>query len=938
MAENKRRPKHIITLILCVIITIIAAVLLLCQIPAVQTKMAAKAVGFLNETIGGNISFDECHIQPFNTIVVTNLLIDGGPCDTAIYAKSVVLQFGLRSLISKTPCIHKGTVYEGGIFLKFDERGFNLTRVFPEVETIRTGKVIFRISNVIADDFKVYVSGLGENLEFKLSTDLNTTNLKIKDNGTEMKIERLSAIDTSGFTIENLRTKLRADQTGIEIDDFSFSDTWSDISIPHFLAEFGNIVSFDGRIRNTLISSNTASKFIPAFSSTPIELSINNLRINGPLNDLNLSTLTFSEHNLGISANLQCRAKNLPDIQKAKFDLTVKEACGTYNGTRLSFEGKASGPVNDLQASGLLSNGTGTFHADLSVKNILSQAETFIGGKIKTVNFNIGQILGVKTLGECSVEAEASASLGKGLNFLKVNSLIVDKLHLLDYDYSTILGSGTFADESFDGDIICYDKNLNFVFKGLCNLGKNVEEPVYNFHLDLPYANMQELKLDKRGVSKGTLEMNADFTGKLGGNLLGNIDILNLKLENGDGVHDIGDIHIDGRTSRDEYNLNFISEFLTGSYKGSESFEDLVGDLKNITINQYLPSIIQTDYKEREEKDFQLELDFHDSRDLLSFVYPGLYIADSTKVGMGVTKDGQISASVISSRIALNKNYLKDFNLGIDNNAGFLSIVTNSEENKIAGMTMKNNSILAYAQDDMVGLSFEFDNGTEVADRAAFLLSGVLGRNDGNILTLNAQNAESEIVQEGNVWKIAPAKYCFSKKGIKIDSLSLQNGKQSMIVDGGFSKSEPDTLHIMMNSFDLGMLSMFMGETLNFAGIATGNAEIRTPTSDNFGLEANLSIAESEFSHLPLGLVNIRSNWDEEEDKISFRVVNNLEGKRTIDFSGDFIPESKSIVAEAALDSFNAGYSMLYQSQRIMRWIHLRTDSSYMMMLTKSCI
>lgn len=89
-------------------------------------------------------------------------------------------------------------------------------------------------------------------------------------------------------------------------------------------------------------------------------------------------------------------------------------------------------------------------------------------------------------------------TLGHDKTSLSIDSLSVDKLSVLGYDYTNIIAAGTYTDNAFDGRIVCGDPNLNFLFQGLFTLSDKTKNGLYKFYASIGYADLHALKLDKR--------------------------------------------------------------------------------------------------------------------------------------------------------------------------------------------------------------------------------------------------------------------------------------------------------------------------------------------------------------------------------------------------------------------------------------------------------
>ena len=178
---------------------------------------------------------------------------------------------------------------------------------------------------------------------------------------------------------------------------------------------------------------------------------------------------------------------------------------------------------------GKITSSLGSVTADADVRNLIDKRKTMgFGGNITTRNLNIGKLAGVKQLGELTMRGAMDMTLGKGQTSLRIDSLHVDRMSALGYDYSHIAAAGTYSDNAFDGRIVCSDPNLNFLFQGLFTLSDKTRNGLYKFYASIGYADLHALRLDKRENSKISGRVNANYMNISRGDLIGDLDILGL--------------------------------------------------------------------------------------------------------------------------------------------------------------------------------------------------------------------------------------------------------------------------------------------------------------------------------------------------------------------------------------------------------------------------
>lgn len=224
--------------------------------------------------------------------------------------------------------------------------------------------------------------------------------------------------------------------------------------------------------------------------------SVINLRkanFKGPVSDLSIKGFNFSESYSGVSGALSGRLSGLPDIDRMTMDFMLDnlgfttEGLGLFirgfapgaavdlskfaSGTQFLFNGEVKGTLNNLKANGNVTSALGSLTADVNIRDLIKKGKAIgLGGNVSARNLNVGRLAGVKQVGEVTLRGAMDVSLDKGRTSLVIDTLSVEKLSALGYDYSNIIAAGTYSDNAFDGRIVCSDPNLNFLFQGLFTL------------------------------------------------------------------------------------------------------------------------------------------------------------------------------------------------------------------------------------------------------------------------------------------------------------------------------------------------------------------------------------------------------------------------------------------------------------------------------------
>lgn len=960
--------KRVLKIIWKVIASIAASVLalaLLTQAPPVQTFAVRRVLAALEGSIPGKIEFSQIHLRPFNAVVLKDVVIlDPAPdtlrgevLDTMASARTISATFSLKGLARKEGLrLSKARVTDGQFMIVSDSGDSNLKRVFnfkkKENKPKEPGNVLFA-DKVRIQDFRFRLVNPGKFAETGYGINwqdldvfidhLDGKKLSVSGGYVSGEVNELTFKEKSGYIGKSLSGKAKVGHGETVVEGLRILDQFSDIRLPLYKMSYENTGSFSDFLHQVRITAvfepsvvdfESISFFAPTLRGRNTLVEVRKGDVDGPVNDMDVTGLDFLERNSGVSGTLTGKLSGLPTIKDFSLILDARNLRFTTaglgkvlknwapglkvdfskfaHGETLVFNGSVGDLLNDMKVKGEISSGNlGSLNADIGFEHLVDKEAVALGGNISTKGLDLGRIANVRQLGPCTMRSTLRANLGGDGVKLRIDSLFVDRLNALDYDYSNIIGNGTYSQNAFDGRILCDDPNLNFIFQGLFTLSDKTKNGLYNFIANIGYADLYAIKLDKRGLSKVSGQVKANYMNVDGKELLGDIDISGLSLENAKGRHDIGDIILKSHSNNDIHRINIKSSFLDGSYVGMKPVLDIVDDIKQLTISREIPALLKSGDGDWDGETYDISLQTHDSRDILSFVFPGLYIADRTSIKLNVNEEGTVTASVKSPRLAKDRNYLKDLDLALDNKDGRLNGSLRSSEMNVASLNLRNNDISMFAKDNHVGIGFSYDNQSEKENKGEFYFEGDLDREDEGKLVVNGKTLPSGFFLDGDYWSISQSAFAIEGKDFSVDELSAICDDLSFTVDGGFSKSKADTLAVEFQKFNISLIDKIFGQNLGLGGAATGRALVVSSKENAPGLLLNLRCDSTSVGGHDMGVLHLGSSLgnDENGNKLHVILRNNLKGKRTLDVEGDYSMNAKSVDMRARLSDFNIGYA-----------------------------
>ena len=973
MKKGLRITLWILAAVLILLLGLVVAV----QSPAVQTRLARRAVSLVADKIDGDVSIGHIAVRPFDAVTLEDVVIidrnpyagEFPPRDTLARIGSLSARFSLKGILNKERVSVSRLKLDDGEFNLVLEPGTdgkavsdNISRVFrlskdPDKpkkdfgDLLEAGKVdvenfTFRMFNHVgAARMRDRGHSLPDDVidwnDLEIKADLHASGILVKDGVISGDADRITLADKTGWNVNDLSGKVKVGHGKVLIDNLHIADGDSDIHLRYFrllgtlddeYQDFVDRVRLEGEfVRPTVFSMQTVRHFAPNLDRFTFRSDLTG-KLEGTVSDFAVKGITIREHESGVQGRVDGAIRGLPDINTTVLDYKVKDfrfglgGLGTFirewapdtkldlgkmgKGTDFSLDATAKGTLDRLAVKGSLNSNAGTADVDLTLRNIIDRKRNItIGGIVRTKDLDAGRIAGIKQLGPVTLTTGLEATLAPRNLQVRIDSLRVPRLNALGYDYTGIAAAGTYSDQAFDGRIVCDDPNLNALVQGKFDLSPKTRNAAYQFYANIGYADLNALNIDKRGTSKVSFLADANFIRTRDRDLLGEVNLRDVVLENAGGRHAIGDITASAHANDDIHRMRFDSQFAQGTFVGEKSLVSMVSDLKDLLVRKELPALLAKEGKPWDGTPYEVNFKFFDSRELLGYLVPGLYIEKNTALQLKVGEDGSVDGNVTSGRLAVGGRYLKDFRMDFDNRNNALRADMTGTAINFGGVELRDNTLAVMVDDDRFDLTYSFDNRADEASKAEVRITGDLDR-DENGLAITASVLPSALYYNGYRWNVDSDDVTLQGGDIRVDRFRLRNGRQSLVVDGGLSPDKTDTLLVRMDQFDISLLnSLVMKGNLDLRGQATGQASLVSPSKPSLALLAGITCDSTYIAGRPMGTLDVTSVWNEPEKRFDFQLQNEQEEVRNFAIDGYLRPKDKAIRAEAVLNRLDLGYA-----------------------------
>lgn len=958
---RKKRTRIVITRILEAVALFFVIGLLLLQNPGVQTRITDKAIKFAEKNIDADIHFSSIKFAPFTTFIIKDLaVIDRHPhceIDTVMAAKQISATFSLKGLFSKkdVPVFDRVRVKDFTLNLVIfpdDDNGFNnnissIFRIPPSDGSINAMPDLFRIKKADIDNFHYRMvdikpggytyPGHGINwMDLELWADAKGHDINFTGGGCSFNVDWVKIKEKCGYSC--MVTGHCTIKMGVtDITDTHIIDKWSNVYLKHYsmscknaldFSDFLNKVKLEGDATAAPLSLKSISYFCGIFKDSPLELDVHSLKLDGPIASCRFEDIDFQDRHSHLDAHLNATTSDIFNVEKSAFEINSHKLDFTPQGLekfisgitghtshisknipeiKANLTGKATGSLNDMSASVLLSSNIGSISLDAGIKDLMDSLKVPVfKGSIVANQLDLAQAGLGENLGRTSARIEGSGNLQPGNPTINIDNLEISELTLYSYPYSKIHGSGYFTDNTFTGNVKCNDPNLNFIFGGSFSLSPKSQNSIYKFNLILGYADLVAMNIDKRAITSSmSAILNINLRRTNGNVLLGDATISNFTFSDESGKHNIGDILFASVLDKERLRINLRSAFADFSYAGDPSLSTIAEPVLAVAFSQPAPSLFSKK-PQWNGRNFDASFYIKDTKQILQFLHQDLYIANGTQGSMTLKNDAEFDAEFTSLGIRYGSSFLKGIEAKGHSNNGLSSFSTNIKELEHNKIMMQNALIAAEIKQDKADISLRFTDLLNKKISANMNLSALFSRNPLGNLHIDANTQDSKLIIDDKDWSFSKSHIVYEPSELQIHDLTLSNDTQYLSIEGGISRLHSEELTLKVHDLDLSIANILLNTNAPLSGLVNGHISLSTPSDSNAGLDINLSCPNLRLGKTQAGALHFNAFLDDEDDLLKFSLTNGIEhNPNAIKAEGTYNSLSDYLNARLSFNSFN---------------------------------
>ncbi|MCW2119947.1 translocation/assembly module TamB domain-containing protein [Flavobacterium sp. 7A] len=907
----------------------------------VQTKIAQYVTQTLNKDFGVDISMSKAKINVFGGVKLNDVLIRDHHKDTLIYSQIVNTNILDLNKLVKGDLIFGGIRLENLLFNLKTYKGEKDTNIDVFIKSFDNGKpstgkhTLFTTTDaeivnshfVLTDENRV----VPKDVDF---TKLNAKLVDFKLYGANVNtiIRKMSFQDYRGLYVSELNTTFSYTKKQIVLKNLDIktkeSKIKADLTLSYKItdfADFNNKVKFEGIIYPSLLSSNDIRPFYKDLGKNLIfnlgttiegtlnDLSLNNLSLYDSKNTKLFGAINFKniwgnkqqrflmDANLSkLSANYDNLVQLIPNVLGKKLPIELKRV-GNF-----VINGNIQWSATYLDADFSMITEIGKVQSDLSINQIDFIDKASYNGNIMTQDFDMGILLGEKSLGKVTMDVEIEG-VGFTEKYLDTGVKgVISSINYNDYNYKNVSLNGNFKPPYYRGKVNIDDPNLNMDFDGLVDLSK--KDSKYDFHINVRNADFHKLKLvdDLKSNFRGDVVVQVD--GNTIENLQGNIYIKNTSYQNDKDTYVFDDFTIN--SSFDEEKIRTITlnspDIVQGEVVGKFKFKEL-----GILVRNSLGSLYANFKPEQVDKGQFLKFDFTIYNKIIEIFYPEISIGTNTILKGNIKSDtNDFKLNFKSPQIVASTTTFDNIKVAIDNKNPLYNAYIELDSIKTKHYKIRDFSLINVTVKDTLFFRSEFKGGSKGEDYFNLNLYHTINKENENVVGIS----KSELKFKDNLWflneKETPDnQIVFDKllKNFNIDDIVLSHQGQEIALRGSIGGTTNKDLNLTFKDVDLYKVTP-ADDKFEFNGKLNGainfmqNNAIYKPT-------ASLMVKELNINKTDLGDLKFDIEGDQNLEK--FLVNSFLENKNleSLNAKGSFtiIDKEAALDLDLKLDKFNLG-------------------------------
>ena len=941
--------RHIITRTLWTIVILYVSVLVVLQLPFMQTFLAHEVSGLLANKLGTRVSIERVYLGLFNRVVVDSLHVDDQQGRSMLCASRAAATLSLYELAQGQVSISSAQLF--GLDAHFykataeakpnyqfaldslaskDKSKPSKLNLSIQSLVVRQGSIAFHQFNAPVTPGKLNMKHLDVT---KLS--MHVTLRQLTNDTLNVSLRRLAFYERSGVDVRALSFLLRAGHHGVTLSKLHLRMGQTQVVVPY--------VKVNGHAKKLMPDVHTLrfGAYVDAPNIVPADFAFLMpqlrhfkqpfsafVRANGTGSMVNVQALKLQSSDgklrLVAAGNVR-RGKHGVAWQARRVALSMSHAFVRQCAAQMQLSGKTMPPVllrlGDVrlmaqgQGSGKQAKLRANIHTEAGDASIKADIRyPLLSVALATEQLNLRKISDNEHFGSLQAWLEVKGvvphKLGKGLELLRQLSVSakgrVGRFDFNNYVYTNMTIDAALQKGLLSGLFAINDKGGKLLLDGKLDVSKTL--PRITATATATDFNPHVLRLtDALGNNSLSFHADANLSGNNLKNLSGTASIHSFVMKGSAGSHSLSSVQVATGQKNGEQYLDVLSDYADIHLKGRYDLATLPQSLTS-ALHKRLPTLPILPQQHRRVADwYRLDATLHSGEWTHSILH----------LPINLTGDVGLQAMVDERRNVTDVHLdMPDFTwAGAKFSHAALDITTpNDTLHAVARLTRTPEggqpfavTLTANAAGNVLRSSLAWEAHAKPRFHGLVYANTTFLRTPQGSTGFHMQLSPLSSLAVGDtIWQVSAADLMFNGHKIQAHNFEISHGQQHITMNGAATDSPADTLRMDLHDIDVAyILNLVNFHSVKFGGRVSGVATVSQPFNQHIDAKANVEVHHFTFQDGRLGTLKAKVGYEAPQQRLVVKAIADDGPDSQTDIGGYFSFKENAIYLPMVLRGSN---------------------------------
>lgn len=911
-----RSLANVVRSITAIVVSLYLIIIMLINMPFMQTWMAGAIAKVLSDKLGTRVEVGRVDISLNGQLMLDHLRVWDLQGEKTLDVSRVAAKLDIEELIkTKRIRIYHAHLMaaHANIYQQKEGEPLNIQFIidaFASKDTTSSTPIDLAIQRLVVRRTEVtFDKRWKPETSGKLNPDhLHLTNLNLTarlhaltPDSIHLNVDRLTAADYSGLTLNGLTFELLANKHLCQLNKFLLTLPNSKVEIPKLTANYpelpnkGNMREFIDNSRFKVesdinLTPSDLAPILPALANLTDSYYIG-LEAEGNAREIKVDDLKVADQ-LGILAlEADLHATNIMESgRKLEADIRNLHADKALLTTlhrlsdKIPAEISAVTTLSPIDLKGALTAQHNHYTGRIDVATALGEAAItadyqpdYVEAHVATRDFNIAPLLereGKESpVGRLAADLKMSGTpyLKDGLPHLSVEGE-VQHIDVKGYDFQHITMDCSVTGKRFEGMVGINDPAVKARYEGLAMM--TGDQYKVDGRIDVDHADIDALGLLKKRLEHTfAAHAKVNLTGSQLSDIQGEASIKDFSMTSQHGTLAVHDINVKSYTDHAGRSIELESPYADATIDGNIEYATLLPSLQRMA-HLYLPSFIEAPNHLTGDSKMAFDITVRDLSPINIFLKKPLNLPEVTYLkGNMNTHEGTMHLTAGTPEYRLGDVVLRNVNLACESTTECMQTNLNLQA-LVKDKLIRADLDLSVINDHVEAL-LRADNRENTGIQGQLAIEGDVRRSDNGTPAFDAylQPAEWDLGKKIGTLTINRSHVAYSNKQLEIDSLSIAMGEKSVVVNGMVNNDPSNVITIDLAGISIDeIMTLAKVKPVRIEGDATGRVYVSQLFTKPIA-DVSLDVPNFRFNEGYMGHAQINGSWGRIPDNIGINAL-----------------------------------------------------------------